>query len=150
MSRLRFLSASIILPLLIPPTVFTFCALAKGMPLAETLSAMIEQYMTRRQNLLICGAVGFFPVLLLFAGLWLHRRAGGDANTRRIMAWSGLVPVVLILVWVNLQFWPLFLPKRVYPGFPHGLEFVIGPGLFAPIGMLVGVGLGWWVARRPG
>ncbi|NNE09207.1 MAG: hypothetical protein HKN20_11655, partial [Gemmatimonadetes bacterium] len=47
----------------------------------------------------------------------------------------------------NFDFWPAFLPSRVYPGFPHGLEFIIGPGVFAPIGMLLGV-LTVWVSQR--
>ncbi len=144
----RFLATSILLPLLIPPVIFSLCALAKGMPAAETLAAVVEQYSARRTNLLLCGLAGLFPIVLLFAVMWLHSRFGGSRETRNVMAWTGLLSVVLVLVWVNLQFWPIFLPHRVYPGFPHGLEFIIGPGLFAPVALLIGMGLGWWFGRK--
>jgi uncharacterized membrane-anchored protein len=66
------------------------------------------------------------------------------------MGWSGLVAILVVLVWINLQFWPLFLPERTYPGFPHGLGFIIGPVFFAPVLMALVMGGVWLVLRRQG
>jgi hypothetical protein len=40
---------------------------------------------------------------------------------------------------VNVEYWTAFLPNRTFLGLPHGLEFIIGRGVFAPIGMLAGL-----------
>jgi hypothetical protein len=146
MSRLIYCCFAV--PLLIPPVVFAICALAEGLSAAETLTALGEQFLTKRQNLLMCGTIGLFPVLLLLGCLWIHRRVDGNTRTRREMGWSGLIAIALVLIWVNVEFWPLFFPGRTDPGFPHGLEFLVGPALFAPIAMLFGIGVVWW-ARRP-
>ena len=138
----------LVLPLLIPPLVFAICALGDGLSLSEMLSAMLEQYQARRQNLLITGLTGLFPVLLLQGILWLYSRRGGNPEVRRMMTWAGYVPIILILIWVNFEFWPVFFPARTYPGFPHGLEFVIGPFLYAPGLMLVGVVSAWLLGRN--
>ena len=143
----RFFYFSFLLPLLIPLAVFSICALAEGLSFVETLIAASEQVTSGRQNLLICGMVGLFPVLLLLIGLWIHRRLGGNEQTRNVMAWSGLIPILCVLIWVNVQFWPLFLPSRTYPGFPHGLEFIIGPIFFAPVAMLFGMSAAWLIQR---
>lgn len=142
-SLARFAIASLLLPFSVPTVVFTICALASGLSVTETASALAEQLATRRQNLAICGGLGIFPSLLLLGGLWLHRRFGGEERARRAMAWGGLAAILGVLAWVNFQFWPLFLPERTYPGFPHGLEFVIGPLFFAPVAALFGVAIGW-------
>lgn len=145
MSRLFYIC--LLSPLIIPPVVFSICALEAGLSFSDTLTAVFEQYTVRRQNLLTTGLPGFFPILLLLGGLWLHRRSGGTQTTRIWMGWGGLIPIMAVIFWVNFQFWPLFLPARTYPGFPHGMEFIIGPGFFAPVGMLLGMLLGWWLAR---
>jgi len=143
----RFIYLGILLPLLIPPLVFSICAIAAGLSPDETLSATLEQFKAERQNLLICGAIGLFPVLLLLGALWIYRRAGGSAQTRLAMARVGLITIILVLIWVNFQFWPLFLPSRTYPGFPHGLELIIGPIFFAPAAMLAGMVVVWLFYR---
>lgn len=144
----RFLITSLSLPLLLPTAIFTLCALAAGLSPAETWMATLEQLAAPRQNLLVCGALGLFPVALLFSVLWLHRRFGGAEKTRLGMAWSGLAAILVVLTWANRQFWPHFLPSRTYPGFPHGLELVLGPLLFAPITMILGLLTAWLIGRR--
>ncbi|NNE10219.1 MAG: hypothetical protein HKN20_16790, partial [Gemmatimonadetes bacterium] len=133
-----FLIAAIIL-LLIPPVVFAIVALSKGMAAGAIPGLIVEQYQARRQNLFVCGAISVAPLLALLVVGWIYARFRGAAQTRHLMMWGGLIPIVLVQIRVNFDFWPAFLPSRVYPGFPHGLEFIIGPGVFAPIGMLLGV-----------
>lgn len=143
-----FTFVGILLPLIVPPVAFFFCSLAAGMAIPETLAAVGEQYATRRQNLLLSALPGFFPVMLLHLVLFIMRRRHVPSPTRQRMAWTGLATIAAVLIWVNLQFWPLFLPDRVYPGFPHGLEFIIGPFLFAPGLMLVTLASTWMINRR--
>ena len=146
MSRSFYLS--LFLPLLIPPVVFAICALAEGMSTTEMWFALTEQYTAERTNLLVCGLLGLFPILLLLLGLWIYRRSRGTNGVISLMGWCGLIPILLVLVWVNFEYWPSFLPSRTYPGFPHGLEFILGPGFFAPIGMGAGMVVGWWAGRK--
>lgn len=123
----------------IPPAVFAVTALVSGFSAAETVSALAEQFRERNPNLLLTGLVGLFPVLLLGALLWLHRELGGPAPRRAALALGGYVPIAAVLLWANIAYWPDYLPDRVQPSFPHGLELVAGPGLLAPVGMLLGV-----------
>lgn len=148
MSRSFYLC--LLLPLLVPTVVFAGCALAAGLSPAETWTATADQYAADRQNLLIIAVPGFIPILLLLAVLWGYRRYGKSERTRRAMGWGGLVAILVVLVWINLQFWPLFLPERTYPGFPHGLGFIIGPIFFAPVLMALVMGGVWLVLRRQG
>jgi hypothetical protein len=57
------------------------------------------------------------------------------------------LPIVLVTVFVHLEYWPSWLPARQFLGFPHGLEFVIGPFVFAPVGVLLGYVTAWLIAR---
>ena len=59
-----------------------------------------------------------------------------------IQAW------LLVSLYVNLEYWPTFLPDRQYAGFPHGLEFIIGPGVFAPIGLVIALLVTWLTVRQ--
>ncbi len=147
---LRFFLIALVTLLLIPPVVFTIVALSKGMAVAAIPGLLLDQYQAPRQNLFVCGAISIAPLLALLVVGWLYRRFRGSAETRHLMMWGGLIPIVLVQIWVNFDFWPAFLPSRVYPGFPHGLEFIIGPGVFAPIGMLLGVLTVWVSQRRAG
>lgn len=145
--KMRFLIASLVLPVLMPPVVFVVCALFEGLPVSEAMAALIEQFTAERQNLLVCGLIGLFPVGLLHGCLWLHRWRKGTVSVQKGMSTGGLVGILLVLIWVNFQFWPTFLPERVYPGFPHGLEFIIGPVFFAPVAMGIGMAVGWATSR---
>lgn len=148
MSRAFYLC--LLLPLLVPTVVFAGCALAAGLSPGEAWTMTLDQLTADRQNLVVTAIPGFIPILLLLAVLWAYRRYGKDERLGRAMGWSGLVAILVVLVWVNLQFWPLFLPERTYPGFPHGLEFVIGPIFFAPVLMAVAMGGVWLALRRQG
>lgn len=134
----------------LPAAVFALTALISGMSAAETVAALAEQYRERDPNLLLTGLVGLFPVLLLGAVLWLHRIFRGSAERRAALALGGFVPIAAVLLWANIAYWPDYLPDRVQPGFPHGLELVTGPGLYAPAGMLLGLLVAAIVSRRRG
>ncbi|MCA9752021.1 MAG: hypothetical protein KC591_07505, partial [Gemmatimonadetes bacterium] len=84
--------------------------------------------------------------ILLWIAVRVVRR--NPAISPSAAAWGGLVPIVVVLAWASFQFWPKFLPSRVYPGFPHGLEFVIAPLVFAPIGMVLGLAVATVATRR--
>jgi len=79
--------------------------------------------------------------------LWLHRRFGGDLSKRPLLIWSGYLPLLGMLIWANFEYWPDFLPSRVYPGFPHGMELFIAPLFFAPIAMAVCIFAAWLLGR---
>ncbi|MCH9648891.1 MAG: hypothetical protein K0U98_11685 [Deltaproteobacteria bacterium] len=134
--------------LAIPPVVFLGAALQAGLSLTGSFSAMSAQYTAPRQNLLVCGAVGLLPLALLAVVIGLMKRFAPRGPNRAVVAIGGLLPVLAVLLWVNWDFWPLFLPDRTYPGFPHGLGFVTGPLIFAPIGMAVGMLISWFAGRK--
>jgi len=142
------LALGALIAMAIPPLVFTAVALFAGLGIGESLSALVAQYSAPRQNLLICGVVGLLPLGLLAALLWLINRLAPGNQHRPALALGGLMPILAVLAWVNLEFWPTFLPSGTYPGFPHGLEFVIGPIFFAPVAMVVGVLVLWLATRR--
>lgn len=123
----------------IPSAAFAVTALATGLSPAETAAALTEQFSARNPSLLLTGVVGLFPVLLLGLLLWLHARLGGAARQRAVLALAGYAPIAGVLIWANAEYWPDYLPERVQPSFPHGLELVIGPAIIAPAGMLLGL-----------
>lgn len=131
----------------VAPLVFLLVALTSGMSLGETFEAFIAQYQTRRLNLIVCSSVALFPLLLLALILWIGRRFGKFKATGAAVAWGGVLPILAVTIVVNFEFWPAFLPERVYPGFPHGLEFLLGPAIAAPIAMVVGMLLARMLAR---
>jgi hypothetical protein len=137
-----------VLLILIPPFVFMVSALFSGMSVGETWAALVDQAFSRKQNLLMVGVFSWLPLALLAVVLWCHRRFGGSEDLRPVLLWTGFLPIFLVMVWVNFEYWPDFLPGRVYPGFPHGLEFVIGPLFFAPAGMAVCMFVAWLAARK--
>lgn len=144
----RLALAGLFLPVAVPVVVFTAVGFASGMGLAGTMAALADQVGQRRLNPLITGVLGWLPVALLFLGRWLARRWRPEGAWVASASWGGLVAILGVLVWANLQFWPLFLPEQVQPGFPHGLELVIGPIFFAPVAMLLGGLAGGLAAGR--
>lgn len=128
-----------VIAFVLPSLVFLGVALFEGMGVSGTLAAIVEQYSTPRQNLAVLGLVGVLPVALLGVVLWILRFFKRVQSHRPRLAIGGAMAILLVLTWVNFEFWPTFLPDKTYPGFPHGLEFVIGPLIFAPVAMVIGM-----------
>lgn len=140
-----FASVALLATFAVPFLVFLAAGLAGGMSPAAVVGALADQCTQPRQNPLITALSGWVPVVVLLLALRITRRAGPAAS--RAMARGGLVAIVAVLAWANFEFWPKFLPSRVYPGFPHGLELVMGPVIFAPIAMALGMLAGRAFAR---
>lgn len=134
--------------LLLPPVVFLVVGLVEGMGLPGTMTAIMEQYTVRRLNLLVVAVLSLLPLMFLALVVYLLGRIASIRASRRSLALGGLSGLLAVMVWVNLEFWPIFLPDRVAPGFPHGLEFVIGPLFFAPVAMFIGLGIAAFVDRN--
>ncbi len=136
------------LAFLIPPVVFVLTALFVDMSLAESLRAVAAQFGAERHPLLGAAILGTLPVVVLTLVGWLLARKLDKLRVRAI-AQAGLVGIALVLVWVNVEFWPGYLPDRTFLGFPHGLEFIIGPVFFAPPAMLMAMLAAWFATRPP-
>ena len=135
---------------LIPPLVLAACSLRAGFDVSETISTLTHQYQTDRRNLALVGIPSIVPFGLLAAVLAFYRRWRG-AQGSLALAFGGGVPILLALTWAHASVWPLFLPGRTFPGWPHGLELVIAPLFFAPVAMTFGlVAVGAWRRRRQG
>lgn len=146
--RRVFMPAAIVTPLLVPVVAYTLVALRTGLSVSETASAMVAQAIGGRPNLLAPAALSSVPIALLFILHWLARKRDPDNSWRERAAWSGLFLVLAVLFWANLTAWPLYMPGRAFPGFPHGLELVIAPLFFAPVAALAGWLIGAFTAAR--
>ena len=148
--RAGFIAVALVAPIILPTFAYLVVAMLGGHGVREAVSALVAQIRDGRPNPLITGILGLLPVLLLLLGMWIGRRF--DPGGRRIAAsgWGGLGGILVVLAWANFTVWPLYLPGRPFPGFPHGLELVIGPIFFAPVAAVLGVGIGWIAGRRPG
>ena len=145
--RPGFIVAALVGPFVVAGLVFVVVGLSVGMGVGGTWTALAELSMGRRQNPFLSAVVGLVPMLLLLAVLALGPRWWPRAGWGPAAAWSGLAAILLVLGWAHTQFWPLFLPHRVYPGFPHGLELVIAPLFFAPPAAALGVAVGLMMGR---
>jgi len=145
--RPGFIVAALVGPFVVAGLVFVVVGLSVGMGVGGTWTALAELSMGRRQNPFLSAVVGLFPMLLLLAVLALGSRWWPSAGWGPAAAWGGLAAILLVLGWAHTQFWPLFLPHRVYPGFPHGLELVIAPLFFAPPAAALGVAVGLMMGR---
>jgi len=143
----RFFVVSAVLIVLTPFLVFCACLLLNGIGVVETLQLTVQQMQAERRNLFLVGLPGVFPFLLLALLIFVLRRRSGFTASRAV-ALAGGGAIVLMLVWANASFWPVFLPGTAYPGWPHGLEMVIVPVFFAPIAMLFGALLALIWSRR--
>lgn len=139
MSVSKLLAGGALVALLIPPLVFCLAGLGEGMGIGEVVTACVEQFFAERQNLGVAAGLGLFPISLTALLLWIGRRIRRGWGSNLNVAVAALIPVLLVLAWANSEFWPIFLPDRVYPGFPHGLELVLGPLFYAPVAMLIGL-----------
>jgi len=146
----KLLAGAAAAALLIPPLTFCIAGLGGGMAVGEVVAACTEQFFTPRQNLGVAAGLGLFPVMLTALLLWIGHRAGWVWASDLNVAVAALMPVLLVLAWANFEFWPTFLPDRVYPGFPHGLELVLGPLFYAPAAMLIGLVAGAMILPERG
>lgn len=145
---LGVLSIALIGMFLIPPLVLAACSFRAGFSFSETISTLIQQYQTDRRNLALVGIPSILPFGLLAAVLAFYRRRRG-AQGSIALAFGGGVPILLVLIWAHASVWPLFLPGRPFPGWPHGMELVIAPIFFAPVAMTLGlVTVGIWLRHR--
>jgi len=143
--RLLHSFACIVAVLAVPPVVFFITGLVSGMSLGDLSEALIVQYGDERPNLLVTGVIGLLPLGVMGLVIWLHRRLRGQYGN--YLFWGGLIPLVVVVAWSNHEFWRVFLPERSAPGFPHGLELIIGPVVFAPVAMVAGMLIAWLIGR---
>lgn len=138
----------IVLAFAIPVIVFLVCALLAGLSVTASIGAVVEQFSAERHPLLGAAIVGLLPVVLVAVLGWLVAFKV-EARRSRLIAQAGLAGIAAVLLWVNFSFWPGYLPERAFRGFPHGLEFVIGPLFFAPPAMLACMAAAWFATRAP-
>ena len=100
-----------------------------------------------RPNLLTSGLLAQIPMVVFLGALALLQKRDPDGRWLSIAAWAGLAPSLALLVWANVEVWPLFLPGRTFPGFPHGIELIIVPLFFVPVAMVAGLLVGALVGR---
>ncbi len=142
------LAATTVALLLTPSFVFVAVALIEGLGPGETFAALAEQFTSDRINLAVISLLGAAPVLLILFSLWIRRLLRKTWDGSDTYALGGALPVIAVALFINLEYWPTYLPERQFLGFPHGLEFIIGPGLFAPVAMLIGFCVAWFIRRR--
>lgn len=145
----RFLLTALGTPFLIPPVTYLGVALANGLGPGEAVAAMTAQ-IGGRPNLIAPAVLALLPLGVYIGLLYLLRRRDPENRWIGQAAWYGLVPGLLLLVWANVTVWPLYLPGRAFPGFPHGMELVIVPLFFMPVALVVGLVVGSIAARRGG
>jgi hypothetical protein len=139
--RPRFLAVALAAPFLVGVIAFLGAAVVAGSA-SDALPALFEQAGRRRLNPLVAGALGLAPVLLLLLILVVGPRLAPRWGWGPAVAWAGLAPVALLELWAHWTVWSTYFPSRAMPGFPHGLELVIVPLFFAPVGAVVGVVVG--------
>jgi hypothetical protein len=132
-----FVSAAVLGAVGVPLLVFLLSGLLAGMAPGEVVGALVEQSRARTSNPLKGAMAGLVPMVVLLGTLAVAARFDRDRTWLGTGRWVGLGSVLLVIAWANFEYWPTFLPDRVYAGFPHGLELVIGPIFFAPVAMAV-------------
>lgn len=142
------LAASAVLLLIIPALVFIVSGLIRGMDASTVSSALGEQYTADKTNLFVVSLLGLLPLLLTALLLGVRKLVRKTWDGSAAYAWGGVVPAVAVALFVNMEYWPKYLPARQFLGFPHGLEFVMGPFVFAPIGVLLGFLFVWFLRKQ--
>ena len=114
---------------------------------SQAFSSLFQKYLVAKRNPLLSSLIGIFPFVLLALLLFILGRRKVNDKLRGLLSFVGASSIFICMFWVNLIYWPNFLPGRPNPGFPHGLELVIVPIFFAPIAMFVSVFIAWLVKR---
>ncbi|MEM7193611.1 MAG: hypothetical protein AAF402_01585 [Pseudomonadota bacterium] len=133
--------------LIAPGASMIFSGFLEGMDVTSLTKAVADQYVVKKGNLLITSALGLLPLLLLTLVMWVVGKFVRSVHYRRSMFFGGVTAIVLIIVWANTTHWRSYLPDKQFLSWPHGIELVIGPLIFAPIAMLLGVLAGWLTSR---
>jgi hypothetical protein len=145
----KLLVYGILLALLAPPATFAVCGLLANMGVADIGAAMFEQYASdARPALWGPSLLALAPVLLLALALWLIAKFRKQPDLNRPLGAAGLLAMTLVLIWANASYWTIFLPERTSPGWPHGMELLVGPLFFAPPAVLLAMLLAWLLVRR--
>jgi hypothetical protein len=135
-----------VLIVVLPSAVFALVSVAKGMDSSTAVAVLVEQFSSERHDLGAVSLLGLLPWLLLTDIRWRFVRK----ERRPLYAFTGAIPILLVIAFVNDEFWSRYLPRREFLGFPHGIELVIGPLFFAPVGLAMGLAVSWAVMRtRP-
>ena len=130
------------------PVLFVMVALGSDMGVGATMDALFEQYAADRVNLLVISLTSLAPMVLLVLIVWIGRRFGKFKTSAGAVALGGSIAILLVTVFVNMEYWPKFLPARAFLGWPHGIEFLLGPAIAAPVAMLFGMLIGGLLVRR--
>ena len=133
---------------LLPALLFMGVGIFRGMGLSASLTALGNQYLAARTNLFVITVLGILPLAVVYVLLGIRRLLTKSWEHAGFFALLASVPVVLVAIVMHLEYWPAFLPNQQFLGFPHGLEFIIGPFVFAPIGAAFGFMVAWFIARR--
>ena len=144
---MRTLWIALVLALVLPAASFWGVGVAEGLSTGEASEALVAQLGGTRLNPAILGAVNLLPLLLLALVLYIARRRGLRGPRHSLLLGLGVAPVLVIELWAQLSYWPLYLPEQEAPGFPHGLELMLGPVVYAPVVMLIAVGVGAALSR---
>ena len=144
---LRPVFTCLLLVLVVPAVVFILTGFLKGMAFTDVLDIMATRFGEARPNLLVTSLIGVFPLSLLGLVIWIHRKRGGSQAVRSSMLAGGMLALLLVIAWSNYEYWRVFLPEGKVPGFPHGLELLIGPVFFAPVAMALALIAAWAIAR---
>lgn len=148
LTTMQVLAASAVALVIVPALVFIASGLCQGMDMQSTTAAIGDQYRADKNNLFVISVLGLLPLLLVGLLLFVRKLVRKSWSGSAAYAFAGAVPVLLVAIFVNLEFWPKYLPARQFLGFPHGLEFIIGPFVFAPIGILLGFLFVWAVRKK--
>ncbi len=143
----RVLVVGVLATFLIPAASYWACGVLEGLAPVTALEYLIEQYGVRRQNPALSAIPALLPLVLLAAVLAVIRRMTAKP-TSLVLAIGGLAPQLALQIWTNVGFWSIYLPTRSYPGYPHGLEFVIVPLFYTPVAMALGLFIAHIALRR--
>jgi len=139
MSAVTLLFIFAIVLVLVTPLVFMAVGMTAGWSFAEAISALGTQVEPYDPNIFLVSLIGLLPLILLALVIWISFLISKRTMRTAAYVLGGAIPIVAVMLFVNLEYWPAYLPDRTFLGFPHGLEFVIGPLVFAPIAALVGL-----------
>ncbi|MEM0911612.1 MAG: hypothetical protein AAGJ37_11585 [Pseudomonadota bacterium] len=142
-----FLASLFATVLLTSPLAYLISYILSEQHNGHAISSLIAQYQQMKRNPFFTSLLSVFPFILLAVLVVIAQKRKTSAEKCYVVMVCGALAIFVIMFWINLVYWPNFLPDVPYPGFPHGLELVIAPLFFAPVGMLIGVLCGWFIVK---